>query len=418
MPNSRFRALAYLATVVLYVLGAWLHLPYAGHVYSGLIDVFQSRECLNLVEGVPSYAQAHAGSTCDITIPYIQSFIEYPVLSAMFLYANAVLGSVFPGGLIANYYLLSAFFLLFPTLLAARELLALAELRGVSRNRVLWYFVLTPTLIFMTLLSWYVIGVYLALFGIRKYLGGSRGAAGVLFGLSAAFNLVTAAPAIGLLVASKGVRERLLLTLASLGTYAAINAPFAVLNPKQWLASWKYIYNWNIEDSWIRAFLPLYSPYRHDIPPVVFGVVVLAMAWLRFRKGVADPLVFAFMSTFGYIFATYVDPPQLGLMLLPFFVLLPVSGSYLEFLTFDTMNSLIIIGGFSLAIYVPGSAYPGYLPVYWTEINKPVELWIGVIRSLWTGKFLFFNGSWSILPSKWRRNRRLQTGAHESAAGT
>lgn len=399
------------------MLGAWLHLPYPGHVYSGLVDVFQSRECLNLVEDVPIYG-VHASPTCAITIPYVQSFIEFPVLSAMFFYVNATLGSLLPGGLVANYYVLSASFLLFPTLLAVKELLTLAEMRTVSRDRVLWYFVVTPSLIFMTLMSWYVIGVYLTLFGMRKYLSGSRGAAGVLFGLSAAFNLVTTAPAVGLLVASKGTRERVVLAVASLGTYGAINAPFVVLNAKQWFASWNFIYHWNIEDSWMRAFLSLYSPDRHYIPPFVFGAVVVVMLWLKFKNRTTDPLVFAFIATFGYIFATYVDPPQLSLELLPFFVLLPVSSSYLEFLTFDTLNSLIIIAGFSLALYTPGPAYPNFQPIYWVEVHKSVAVWFGVIRSLWVGKFMLFNKSWSVVPSRWRKGRAYRADPSAALSGS
>lgn len=402
LSRSRFDAIAYLTTSILFIAGAWAHLPYPGHLYSGLSDVFQSRECLNLILGAPIYVPGQASPSCDVTVPVVQTFIEYPVLSAMFLYVNAVLGGMIPGNILVNYYLFSAFFLFFPTLLCVRELLKLAELRGVRRSRVLWYFVVTPTLVFMVLMSWYAIGVWLALFGMRKYLGGNRAASGLLFGLSAAFNLVTAAPALGLLVASRGVKERVVLTVTSLGTYGAINLPFALLNSKQWLAAFTYIYKWNIENSWMRAFLSLYSPWRHYIPPVVFGAVIAIMLGLRFKRGVTDPFVFAFLSTFGYIFATYVSPPQLSLELLPFFVLLPVSG-YAEFLAFDTLNSLIIIAGFSLAMGIPGQPFHDYQPVFWTELDVPLTMWIGIVRSAWIGRFLFFGEGWSVLPTRWRR---------------
>ncbi len=399
LSSSRFRVIVYSTTVALYLVGVWLHIPYGGgHIYSDLVYVFQNREC-----PFPDSAELLYGGGspfCTFPIPYVQSFTEYPVLSAMFLYVNAVLGNLFRGDLLTNYYLFSTFFLLFPTLLAVKELLALIELRGVSRSRILWYFIVTPTFIYLTLVSWYIIGVYFALFGMRKYLQGSRVISGVLFGLSAASTFITAAPALGLLIASKGVRERFLLVASAVGTYAAINAPFVILNTHMWLESFRFIYEWNIEDSWMQAILPsLESPWRHYIFPAVLGIVVLMMLWTRAKKKTSDPLVFAFISMFGYTFATYIYTPQLNLALLPFFVLLPVSRSYLEFLAFEVSNSLIIIVGFSEALQPIGITYPIVTPIDRTN----VVFWIEVVRSVWEGRFTFFSGAWSVLPSSWRR---------------
>ncbi len=394
LSGARFEAAVYMTTTALYLFGVWLHIPYGGgHIYSDLPYIYQNRICPTPSNGSAYLAYGPPG--CTIKIPYIQSFMEYPVITAMFVYANAVLGNLFPGDALTNYYFFSALFLFVPTLLAVRELLRLIELRGASRNRVFWYFIVTPTFIYMTLLNWYVIGVYFALFGMRKYLQGSRVASGVLFGLSAASNFITAVPALGLFIASKGVRERFLLAASALGTYGAINAPFLVLNAQKWFASFSYVYQWNIEDSWMQAILPsLYSPERHYIPPVVFGVVIAIMLWLRLKRSTEDPLVFAFISMFGYTFATYIYTPQMNLALLPFFVLLPVSGSYLEFLAFDITNALIIIVGFSEALLPLGITYHLSIPID----RSNVVFWIEVIRSLWEGRFTFFNGAWSILP--------------------
>lgn len=405
LSEARFKRLAYAVTLVLYVFGVWLHYPNGGgHIYSDIVTVFQTRECP--VPTVPAYVYAPPPSGCTLTIPYIQSFNEYPVLVAMFLYVNAVLGSMFAGSLVNNYYYFTAFFLVFPALLSVRELLKLIGMRGVPRNRMLWYFVVTPTFIYITLLNWYIIGVWLTLVGMRRYLQGSRAASGVLFGLSAAANFVTAVPALGLFIASKGVKERVVLAVASLGTYGAVNAPFVILNKAQWLASWHYIYAWNIEDSWMQAILPsLYSPQRHDIPVVVMAVVVAIMLWLRFDRKVADPMVYAFISLFGYAFATYIYTPQIDLAMLPFFVLLPVSSTYAEFLAFDITNSLIIIVGFSQALLPLGITYSNFHPIN----RASVVFWIEVVRSVWEGRFTFFNGVWSF------RTPRAETGLASTA---
>jgi hypothetical protein len=326
-----------------------------------------------------------------MSIPYLQSFNQYPVIVSMFMYIMGVFGGLVPGNLVENYYLLSAGVLTVPTFLAIRELMKIVEIRGTPRNRVLWYFVVTPTFIFMTLLNWYMIGVYFTLSGIRRYLeGGSRLWSGVLFGLSSASNFVTAVPALGFFIASKTLKERVILASAALGTYAAINAPFIVLKSALWLQSFHYIYDWNIEDSWMQAILvDLYSPYRHIIPPIVFGGFIIGMLWMRYRRKTSDPLVFAFVAMFGYAFATYVYPPQLNLILLPFFVLLPVSKGFREFLAFDIVNALIIILAFSELLLPFGIAYSDYFkPI---DYVSPV-FWVEVIRSLWEGKFALVNG--------------------------
>jgi hypothetical protein len=406
LSDRRFKAVVYLTALVLYLIGIWLHSPNGGgNIYTDITQVFQERVCPT----PPNDSYFQVPATCTISVPYLQSFNEYPVITSMFMYIMGVFGGSLKGGLLENYYLLSAAILIVPTFLAVRELMRIIEIRGAPRSRVLWYFVVTPTFIFMTLLNWYVIGVYFALSGIRRYLeGGSRLWSGVLFGLSAASNFVTAVPALGFFISSKTMKERVILAGAALGTYAAINAPFLLLNSGVWLKSFQYIYSWNIEDSWMQAVLiDLYSPYRHLIPPVVFGGFIVGMVWLRYRRRTGDPLVFAFLAMFGYTFATYIYTPQMNLILLPFFVLLPVSSSYREFLAFDVLNASIIIVGFSEVLLPFGiSYYPLFHPInYMSAI-----FWIEVVRSLWQGKFALVNGIPGSLSLPWRRRETAPAG--------
>lgn len=412
LSDQRFRTVVYSTALGIYLLGIWLHLPYGGgNVYTDITYVFQERICQ-----FPPVEYGPLVLPCSLSIPYVQSFSEYPILVSMFMYAMGALASFLPGDLLRNYYLLSSAVLAIPTFLAIQELMRLIEIRGVSRNRILWYFVVTPTFIIMTLLNWYIIGVCFALVGLRKYLeGGSRLWSGVLFGLSAASNFVTAVPAVGLVFAARTMKERVVLAAAAVGTYALINAPFLITNSGLWWQGWQYIYNWNIEDSWMGGILlNLYSPYRHLIPPIVFGGVLLGMLWMRYGKKTSDPLVFAFVAMFGYAFATYIYPPQMDLALLPFFILLPVSSGYLEFLAFDTTGALLIILGVSEVLMPFGINYykffhpvivkGAYPPTTVPNLKGSWLFWLGVIRSLWEGKFVLWNrapGSLSL--SGWKR---------------
>jgi len=402
LSDRRFLALVYSSALALYLLGIWLHLPSGGgNVYNGITQVFLDRFCPPPVNN----PYVLAPSTCVISVPYLQSFNEYPVITAMFMYVMAVLGGTLPGDLLTDYYLLSAAVLIIPTFLSIRELMKIMKMRGTSRNRILWYFIVTPTFIFMTLLSWYAIGLYFTLSAARRYLeGGSRLSPGLLFGLSAASGFVTAVPALGFFISSKTMKERAILAGAALGTYVAINAPFLVLNSALWLKSWNYIYTWNIENSWMQAFLiDLYSPYRHLIPPIVFGGFVVWMVWLRYRRKTDDPLVFAFLAMFGYTFATYIYTPQMNLILLPFFVLLPVA-SYREFFAFDVLNALIIILGFSEILLPFGISYYSYFHHFESITYMSAVFWIEVVRSFWQGKFALVNGTpGSLSLQLWKR---------------
>lgn len=389
MTEPEFRRFVYQTTLALYLVGIWLHLPYGGgNVYTDITYVFQERICqFAPIEYSPQTLP------CTLSIPYLQSFIEYPVLVSMFMYAMGQLGALVPGNLILNYYLATSLFLAIPTLLAVRELMRIVELRGASRNRVLVYFVVTPSFILMTLLNWYIIGVFLTLLALRLYLErGSRLGAGLLFGLSAASNFVTAVPLLGLVVSARTAKEGFTLAGAAIGTYALVNAPFIILNSATWQSSFHYIYGWNIEDSWMGAvLLNPYSAYRHVLPPVIFGGFVIGMLWARRRGKINDPMVYAFVAMFGYIFATYIYPPQLNLTLLPFFVLLPVSSEYLDFLAFDAFNGAITILGLSAVLLPFGIDY--YHFFHPANVPSDPVFWLGVGRSLWEGKFALWNGT-------------------------
>jgi len=409
LSDRRFMALVYLTALALYMIGLWLHLPNGGgNVYNGITEVFQQRICPPPL--IDPYLQVPSCTVSFLSVPYIQSFNEYPVITAMFMYVMGVSGGSLPGDLFTNYYLLTGAVLIIPTLLGIRELMKIIEIRRTPRSRILWYFVVTPTFLIMTLVNWYVIGVYFTLYGIRRYLeGGSRLWAGVLFGLSAASNFVTAVPALGLFIHSKTTKERVVLAGAALGTYAAINAPFFVLNGGLWLQSFHYVYTWNIENSWMQAILiNLYSPYRHIIPPIVFGGFVVEMLWLRYRRKTDDPLAFAFLAMFGYTFATYVYPPHLNLVLLPFFVLLPVTNSYREFLAFDVLNALIVILGFSEVLLAFGINYYSVFHPVSSITYMSAVFWIEAVRSLWQGKFALVNGIPGLPALPWRRREKAK----------
>ncbi len=372
-PTSLSLRAILIAAVLLYGVGVWLHIPYGGgHVYSDIVTVFQNREC-------------HV--TCTLPVPYVQGFVEYPVLTAFFMYAMGALGEHLPGALLTNYYTLTWIALLAPTLLLVRELYLLARMRGVKVGRVLWFYVATPTFLIMILLNWYVIGTFFAVAGIRQFLLGKKKAAGALMGLSAASNLVTAAPAVGLMLSERRFNDAFRLAGAAGAVYGAINVPVFLLNPSNWLAFWTYQTNWYAEGSWMLMFIDDSSPLRHVISMFAFVVLFSLVLVVRFRFKERDPVRLAFLATFVFVFSSYVYTPQMSVMLLPFFVILLMPSYYVEFLAFDLLNAGVIVVGFSQVLLPLGITYS----VAQFGFYSPNQ-WMAIIRSFWLGKFLVYDG--------------------------
>ncbi len=375
----------YLVTAIVFLVGFWLHIPYGGgHIYSDIATLFQQREC---------------GGAC-LTIPYVNGFVEYPIIVSEFIYATGAIVEVLPGSILTNYYYLTAAFLAIPTFLLVRETLEIAEMRGYSDRRVLAYLIVTPTFLFLLLLNWYVIGVYFATFGLRKFLQGDSKVSGILFGLSAASNLVTAAPAMGIFLSIKGVRDRAVFLVSALACYGAINLPFIVVNPSLWLSFWQFHTNWYIEGSWMLAFLPSFSPLRHYIFPTLLLSLYAVISWISLRK-TKDAVTLSWLSTFAFLLSTYVFTPQMNLILLPFFAVTPVVKRYWEFIAFDIINSLFIVLGFSQILLIFGVTYQFDVASYLAPVR-----WLAIVRSIWLGKMLFFDGLVPVI----NRTRRIRLG--------
>ena len=161
-----------------------------------------------------------------------------------------------------------------------------------------------------------------------------------------------------------------------------------------------YEQNWYTEGSWILAFLTNSSPLRHYIFPSLFVMLSALIVYegSRMKKYVVTPLDRAILVvtthslfTFAFLFSSYICTPQMNLMLLPFFVLLPgITKYYPEFLIFEIVNALVIIWGFSaplafLGLNLPAAAQFG--PIWVSPIQ-----FLAVLRSFWIGKFLIVNG--------------------------
>jgi len=404
-----------------FLLGIWEHAN--GNIYSDIVAVYRDRFC--------------SATTCVIGgLPYINNFVEYPPLTGFFMYAMGMLGHLlpYPGrDFIVSYYFYSTLFLLIPTFLLISNLLKITGLIGIGGKyrRYLIYLVATPSFIFMLLLNWYVIGIFFAVWGLRKFLEGNdsngtrnRISSGALLGLSAASNLITAVPALGMLIfGTVSWKERASFVFGIVVALLVIYVPLIVLNsfPHSYVNAQhvvvqfdfqfpnlnvisdflQYQQNWYVEGSWMLVFFSSTNPIRNYIFAGLFiGLsVAIVLKGLKLRKNqvLIQPdranlvVMTSSLFTFAFLFSSYVCTPQMNLILLPFFVLIPLmTRNYPEFLAFEIVNSLVIVWGFSaplafLGINIPT---PNQFGSVWTS---PIQF-LAVLRSFWIGKFLIYDG--------------------------
>jgi hypothetical protein len=421
----RHTAACFDALVAIFFLwGVWEHLPYAGGwIYSDLDVVFPGRFCPSPLFSAPN---------CNFGIPYVNVFVEYPVITGFFMWTMGLLAKVFflwpYQSFITNYYGYTAVLLLIPTVLLISDTLKIAEILGLRQKhkRTTLFLVATPSFVFMLLLNWYIIGVWLATFAIRKFLQGSRFSSGLLIGVSAAANLVTAVPALGMLFGTRNWREVLQFLVGIAISFGAVYGTLIILNsfPHSYFTTQNdsngiiinypfmfpntsfisnflnYNYNWYIEGNWMEAFMTNLNPLRHVIFPIMFitlSGLIAFVGFKRYRAVISSDLdrahfvlTMSWMFTFAFLFSTYVCTPQMNLILLPFFVLMPIVRYYPEFLAFDIVNALVIVWGFSqplrfLGITLPPVAQFG--PIWVSPIQ-----FLAVVRSFWIGKFLIIDG--------------------------
>ncbi len=432
--SARRHAEAWLVASIglFFVIGVWEHLPYSGgHVYSDILSVYQNRFC--------------ASGTCGMGLPYVNYFVEYPVLTGFFMYAMGMLAHFLqlPGtSFLGDYYSYSAIFLLIPTVLLVENLAKIMQILGITRSnkRLFLFLIATPSFVFMLLLNWYIIGVFFAAFGLRKFLEGLRSGkslsvlSGVLMGISAAANMITAVPGLGILVfGTTSFKERAKFLAGLIGAVLAVYVPVIILNsfPHTYLDAsgaivsypfkfpnlnvimdfLRYEQSWYAEGSWMLGFLTNTSWLRHYIFGGLFVTMVVIISlkgrmWLKTRAAseldrANVVLMTSCLYMFAFLFSSYVCTPQMNLLLLPFFVLLPgMTKRYSEFLAFEVVNALVIVWGFSSPLLFLGINIP--TPVQFGPVwVSPIQL-LAVLRSFWIGKFLIADGlyGWPMFKTK------------------
>lgn len=283
------------------------------------------------LRGVAEHVFPYVHGSLDPGSGLVDGAIEYPVLTGVFMWSSGL-----PVHDANQFFVVSAI-LLAPAALATAYLLA----RMTGWRALLW--AAAPAVVLYSFHNWDLLVVACAVGGIWWWSRGRPVAAGLWFGIGAAFKLYPAfflAPLFFDELRRRGFTRALRSAGAGIAAFAVVNVPFFLAGRDGWLAT--YLFHarrgpnfdsiwalWFPSDTWLGDYGAL-TPDRLNLVTAVltgtFFVGALAYGWWRGRRDGVYP----FLGVCGALLAAFllwnkVHSPQYALWLLPFFALLRVN---------------------------------------------------------------------------------------------
>jgi uncharacterized membrane protein len=280
-------------------------------------------------------------------VPYLDSAVEYPVLTGGFMAAAAGIARAYDGAVerfgllpdvpaVQSYYVVTCLLLALCALGTTRAVLGLSGRRPWDAAMV----GLSPLLFVHAFTNWDLFAVLLAALGLWAWARRRPVLAGVLLGLGVAAKLypVLVLGALFLLCLRAGRLGTWLRTaVAAGGAWAAVNLPLAVLAPENWSRFFRLNSSRHADPDSLWNLLLHASDHRILDGPLVAGetptmlnaVVAVALVlmvagagWLTLAAPVRPRVAqLAFLLVAGFLLLNKVWSPQYSLWLLPLAVL-------------------------------------------------------------------------------------------------
>jgi len=174
-------------------------------------------------------------------------------------------------------------------------------------------------------------------------------------------------------------KGRLRALLVPVAVFGMLNLPFILANFSGWLETWKFHAGWGIEDSWLIFIFNQMDPNAHYLALAVLLYLVYKGVTGTLRKQYKDRptrvIERSFLMNVAWLFGNYVVTPQMALMLLPFYVLIPTISLPVIYLA-EIMNALVIVLWFSSPLNL-GNPLSPTSPVQWFAAGRQL-IWLGL----------------------------------------
>jgi hypothetical protein len=360
------------AATLVFVVGVWEHLPVVvPNHYSDVVSVFWR-------DGI---------GTGPHLIPYYQFTFEYPVLVGILVYLTSSIRLYVPDLSVAlNYYVLAMDVVLYLfTVGTVVVVYKIVDLAGLEKARIWKAFLIVPSFLMFTVYNWDIIAVFFATLSIYFYMKGDKVKSWLSLGLGISAKLYPCMLIPVYMLEENSWKGRLKALLAPLAVFVALNLPFILANFSGWFETWKFHAGWGIEDSWLVFLFNQMDPNAHYVALVVVLYLVYKGITGTLRKQYKDRptrlIERSFLMNVAWLVGSYVVTPQMGLMLLPFYVLIPSISLPIIYVA-EIMNALIIVLWFSSTLSLGNPTSPAS-PVQWLAAGRQL-IWLGLfIRTIY-----------------------------------
>ena len=363
-PSELYYILA--AATVLYLFSVWEHLPgITPSHYSDVMSVFFREGIGRGIHG----------------IPYYDYMFEYPVLVGLAVYLCSSVRLVAPGFSEAMmYYTLAMDTILYIfTMAAIIYLYRLVLLVKGDLSRVWKCFLVAPSFIMFTPYNWDMMAVAFSTASLYYYLNGEKGKADLCLGLGIGAKLYPILLIPVYILEERDWPTRFRRFFTPLLVFAALNLPFMAANFQTWFETWLYHARWGIEDSWLIFIFDQMDVKAHYVALAVLVYLLYKGLLESSKRSYPSPysrvIHRSFLACAAWLLGNYVVTPQMALILLPFYVLIPfipVAAVYAA----EVLNALIIVLWFTPELNL-GNPLVRSSPVQWAAALRQA-IWLGL----------------------------------------
>lgn len=366
-PFPRELKIVLMATTVIFAFNVWEHCPaIVPNHYTDVVSI---------------YYRSGIG-TGTLGIPYVDYVFEYPALAGVIVYTAALISRSttqdFAAGLVLYDLIVDVFLYAF-TLIAVIFLYRLTTRYGVESKRIWQAMLVMPSFLMFLVYNFDIIAVAFTVLAIYTFVREKHSVSAVSLGLGVCAKLYPGIVLPAFLAALPSWKSRGKYAAVAAAVVAAVNLPFMIMNLQTWLGTFYFHAGWGLENSWLIFFFDQMDPLAHYVGLavllyIVYKVMAVTHHWDVPRN--EKLLTRSFLLSFAWLLGSYVVTPQMALILLPFYVLIPAVPLLAAYAS-DALSALIIVFWFA-EMGAGANPLARDNPVQWIALSRQL-IWLGLL---------------------------------------
>jgi uncharacterized membrane protein len=366
-PFPKELATILMATTVIFAFNVWQHSPaIVPNHYTDIVSIYYRNGIGNGPLG----------------IPYVDYVFEYPTLVGAIVYVAALIARSTTSDLVTSlvlYKLIVDLFLYAFTLVTVISLYKLTVRYGIESKRIWQVFLVMPSFLMFVDYNFDIIAIAFALLAMYLFIRDRPSMSAVLLGLGVCAKLYPGILLPAFLAGLPSWRSRGRYVAIAVAVVAAANLPFMATNFHTWLGTWSFLAAWGIENSWLIFLFGQMDPLAHYVGFAVLLYIVYKVMQETHHWNVSSNeklLTRSFLLSLGWLLGSYIVTPQMALILLPFYVLIPAVPLLAAYAS-DTLNALIMVFWFGEMGAGSNPLAPDN-PVQWIALTRQL-IWLGLL---------------------------------------